>query len=131
MMNNCTISIPHDSLFIRLVQFPPFQRLGKSLFFFRFLFPFIFLFYVSVSTRMVVATSTAVATSSSSAVPTTANAAPRYFFNSVFFAASVYGLINSIILSKKRIKFNFVIYQMCCSRGFEVGKSHSAAPLVV
>ena len=39
---------------------------------------------------MVVATSTAMATSSSSAVPTAANAAPRYFFNSVFFAASVY-----------------------------------------
>jgi hypothetical protein len=79
---------------------------------------------------MVVATSTAVATSSSSAVPTATNAAPRYFFNSVFFAASVYGLINSIILSKKRIKFNFVIHQTCCSRGFEVGKTHSAAPLL-
>ena len=79
---------------------------------------------------MVVATSTAMATSSSSAVPTAANAARRYFFNSVFFAASVYGLINSIILSKKRIKFNFVIHQMCCSRGFEVDKTHSSTPLL-
>uniref|UniRef100_A0A2N9I7Z1 Uncharacterized protein n=1 Tax=Fagus sylvatica TaxID=28930 RepID=A0A2N9I7Z1_FAGSY len=42
------------------------------------------------SAGMVVATSTAVATSSSSAVPIVENAAPRYFFNSVFFAALVY-----------------------------------------
>jgi hypothetical protein len=27
MINNCTISIPHDSLFIRLVQFPPLKHI--------------------------------------------------------------------------------------------------------